>query len=86
MKKILIFQFLIFSFLLCFKDLDGDKTISFHEFYLLTKHIEKELFSEKFVMDIFEENFDIVKNEEKILSFDKFAAVCVDYLLFSNEK
>lgn len=36
------------------QDLDGDKTISFHEFYLLAKHIEKERFSEKFVMDIFE--------------------------------
>lgn len=65
-------------------DLDGNKTCSLKEFVLLYRHIEPEKFNEEAVIKIFEEQCDIITDNETSMSFDKFTAVCVEYGLFSS--
>jgi hypothetical protein len=65
-------------------DLDGNKTCSLKEFILLYRHIERDKFVEEDVIKIFEEQCDIITDNETSMSFDKFTAVCVEYSLFSS--
>ena len=67
-------------------DLDGNHMCDLNEFILLYRHIEKETFEEENVEKIFEEAADLVEDEEKKMSFDKFAVVCVDFSLFSDRQ
>jgi hypothetical protein len=60
-------------------DLDGNGKINLNEFMTLYRHIEKEKFVFKNALKMFEENADIITEEEKNLSFDKFTSLCVDF-------
>ena len=67
-------------------DLDGNKMCDLSEFVLLYRHIEKEKFVLDHVIKIYEENADIVIDNQKKMSFDKFTAICVEYSLFSESQ
>lgn len=66
-------------------DLDGNGMCNLEEFLILNRNIEADNFSEDILTNIFNENADIVSETEANLSFDKFAVVCVDFNLFSDE-
>ena len=65
-------------------DLDGNGKINLNEFLTLFRHIEKARFEFSDVLKTFEQNADLITEEEKNLSFDKFTALCVDRQLFSE--
>jgi len=60
-------------------DLDGNGKINLNEFMTLYRHIEKDKFIFKSALKMFEENADIITEDEKNLSFDKFTCLCVDF-------
>jgi Ca2+-binding EF-hand superfamily protein len=59
-------------------DLDGNKKINHNEFITLYRHIEAKKFDFRSALDLFEEASDIITDNEKNLSFDKFTALCVN--------
>lgn len=59
-------------------DLDGNKKINHNEFITLYRHIESDRFHFKDALNLFDEAADIVTEQEKNLSFDKFTALCVE--------
>lgn len=65
-------------------DLDGNKMCNLKEFLMLYRHIEPEKFKENEVMELFELQADVVSEDERNMSFDRFTAICVDYGLFSE--
>ena len=65
-------------------DLDANKKCNLTEFILLYKYIESEKFDLGFVKDLFNDYADILDEEEKNLSFDRFTVICVDYSLFTD--
>ena len=65
-------------------DLNGDGLIAFSEFELLFRYIEHDKYDPEEVYAIFEENADIMMKGEHSMSFDKFTAVCVEHMLFSD--
>ncbi|EAR99655.1 hypothetical protein TTHERM_00589920 (macronuclear) [Tetrahymena thermophila SB210] len=67
-------------------DLDGNGVCNLDEFLILNRHIEVDIYDEDVLTQIFQENADRIIDSEPNLSFDKFAVVCVDYNLFSDEQ
>ncbi|KAL4486029.1 hypothetical protein ABPG72_003963 [Tetrahymena utriculariae] len=67
-------------------DLDGNGVCNLDEFLILNRHIEVDIYDEDILTQIFQENADRIIDNEPNLSFDKFAVVCVDYNLFSDEQ
>lgn len=67
-------------------DLDGNGECTLEEFLILVKHIEPEAYEEFEVLNlVFMENAVANKDGELILTFEKFAIICVEYQLFSEE-
>ena len=54
------------------------------EWMLLNRHIESDKFDEDKLYEIFDENADIIKDDEKNLSFDRFSILCMEHELFSD--
>lgn len=65
-------------------DLDGNDMCNFEEWVLLNRHIEKDTLVPEKLASLFFENADLDIEEEKNLSFDKFAVVCAENNLFSD--
>jgi hypothetical protein len=65
-------------------DLDGNKMCNLKEFLMLYRHIEAGKFKENEAMELFEVQADLVSEDERNMSFDRFTAICVDYGLFSE--
>ncbi|EAR92111.2 EF hand protein (macronuclear) [Tetrahymena thermophila SB210] len=68
------------AFLAC--DLDGNGSINLNEFLTLFRHIEADKFSFSKAFKMFESNADIITENEKCLSFQKFTALCLQNHLF----
>lgn len=66
-------------------DLDGNGLCNLEEFLILNRNIEAENYIEDILTSIFKENADAVVDGESNLTFDKFAVVCVDFNMFSDE-
>lgn len=66
-------------------DLDGNGLCNLEEFLILNRNIEATSYNEEILANIFNDNADNFKDGEYTLTFDKFAAVCVDFGLFSEE-
>ena len=75
-------DYVINAFAAC--DLDGNGMCNFEEWILLNRHIEKEKINPEKLTEIFFEYADINEDDEKNLSFEKFALVCVNLDLFSD--
>lgn len=54
------------------------------EFLILNKYIEADKYEEDKLIDIFEDNADIINEEERALSFERFSILCMEYNLFSD--
>jgi len=67
-------------------DLDGNGLCDVEEFRLICKHIESGTFTEEETLHIFMNEADLIDEGEKCMSFDKFALVCADYNIFTEEK
>ena len=65
-------------------DLDGNGMCNIDEWLLLNRHIEGEKYDEDKLVDAFEENADLVVEEEKNLSFETFSILCMSLELFSD--
>ncbi|CAD8147679.1 unnamed protein product [Paramecium octaurelia] len=74
--------YVINAFAAC--DLDGNGMCNIDEWLLLIRHIEPEKFDEEKFIDIFEEFADLVEEDEKNLSFDRFSILCMEHELFSD--
>lgn len=55
------------------------------EFLILNKYIEPDKYDEEKWIDVFEDNADLITEEEKNLSFDRFSILCMEYNLFSDQ-
>ncbi|KAL4466832.1 hypothetical protein ABPG74_010429 [Tetrahymena malaccensis] len=66
-------------------DLDGNGRINLNEFLTLYRHIMSSRFNLMRCIKMFEEKADIITEEEKNLSFEKFTAICIDYNLFTTQ-
>lgn len=66
-------------------DLDGNGVCNLDEFLILNRHIEAESYDEEALTLIFNDSADKLIEGESNLSFDKFAVVCVDHNLFTDE-
>ncbi|CAD8074125.1 unnamed protein product [Paramecium primaurelia] len=64
-------------------DLDGNKKINNNEFITLFRHIENQKFNFKDAMNLFYEQADIIQNEERSLSFNRFTSLCVSQQIFT---
>ena len=71
--------------ILKFLSLDGNGMCNFEEWYLLLRHIEPERLTHEEVSEIFFTNADIIIDGEQNFSFEKFAVICVEHNLFSDE-
>ncbi|CAD8063325.1 unnamed protein product [Paramecium primaurelia] len=76
-------EYVINAFAAC--DLDGNGMCNFEEWYLLLRHIEPDRFTNDEISEIFFTNADLLIKGEQNFSFEKFAVVCVEYGLFSEE-
>ncbi|CAK62343.1 unnamed protein product (macronuclear) [Paramecium tetraurelia] len=65
-------------------DLDGNGMCNIDEWLLLNRHIEGEKYDEDKLIDAFEENADLIVEEEKNLSFETFSILCMSLELFSD--
>ena len=75
-------QYVIDAFKAC--DLDGSNTISVNEFILLNRYIEPRQFDLNICVKWFFDYADLIKDNEKNMSFDKFAVVSTNFNLFSE--
>lgn len=66
-------------------DLDWNQKINLNEFMTLYRHIEHSKFNFKRTLKLFEENADIITNQEKNLSFNKFTALSLDKGIFTED-
>lgn len=66
-------------------DLDWNQKINLNEFMTLFRHIEASKFNFKKTLKLFEENADIITNQEKNLSFNKFTALSLDNGIFTEQ-
>ncbi|KAL4477527.1 hypothetical protein ABPG74_002677 [Tetrahymena malaccensis] len=66
-------------------DLDGNGVCNLEEFLILNRNIEADNYNEEILTEIFNENADSFEEGEPNLTFNKFAVVCVDFNLFSDE-
>lgn len=82
-----MFKFLIvdIDFILDASDLDGNGVCNLEEFLILNRNIESDNYNEDILTEIFNENADNIIEGEQNLTFDKFAVVCVDFNIFSDE-
>jgi hypothetical protein len=76
-------QYVVEAFDSC--DLDGNKTCSVNEWVLLCRYIEPKSFNLNNCIQLFFENANKQIKGESCMTFDKFAAVCTDNSLFSEE-
>lgn len=67
-------------------DLDGDRTCSINEYIMLNRYIENERFDLNKCIEEFFENTDLEEDDEKKMSFDRFATVSVENDIFTKEK
>ncbi|EAR84955.2 hypothetical protein TTHERM_00585130 (macronuclear) [Tetrahymena thermophila SB210] len=68
-------------------DLDKNDCIELNEFITIYRYLESETFNSNEVQNLFINSADMVTCEgEKAFSLDRFAAVCLDYQLFSLQK
>ncbi|KAL4438322.1 hypothetical protein ABPG74_009745 [Tetrahymena malaccensis] len=68
-------------------DLDKNDCIELEEFITIYRYLESETFNRDEVQHLFVNSADMVTCEgEKAFSLDRFAAVCLDYQLFSLQK
>ena len=67
-------------------DLNNSNHISYLEFVILCRNIEAERYDERRVEDVYTNNCDVVINDEIVLSFDKFAAICFEMNIFSEQR
>lgn len=58
---------------------------NFEEWFLLLRHIEPDRLSSEQISEIFFANADLLVKGEQNFSFEKFAVVCVEFGLFSEE-
>ena len=77
-------QYVVDAFDSC--DLDGNKTCSVNEWVLLCRYIEPETFDLNSCIELFFHNANKQIKGENCMTFDKFAAVCTDNNLFTDEK
>ncbi|CAK88359.1 unnamed protein product (macronuclear) [Paramecium tetraurelia] len=66
-------------------DLDGNGMCNLDEFLILNKYIEADKYDEDKWIEVFEDNADIVTEEERALSFERFSILCMEYNLFSDQ-
>ncbi|CAD8047750.1 unnamed protein product [Paramecium primaurelia] len=66
-------------------DLDGNGMCNLDEFLILNKYIEADKYDEDKWIEIFEDNADIITEEERALSFERFSILCMEYNLFSDQ-
>ncbi|CAD8105161.1 unnamed protein product [Paramecium primaurelia] len=76
-------EYVINAFAAC--DLDGNGMCNFEEWFLLLRHIEPDRLSSEQISEIFFANADLLVKGEQNFSFEKFAVVCVEFGLFSEE-
>ncbi|CAD8159644.1 unnamed protein product [Paramecium octaurelia] len=74
--------YVINAFAAC--DLDGNGMCNLDEWLLLIRHIEPDKFEEEKFEEIFEDYADLVEDDEKNLSFDRFSILCMEHELFSD--
>ncbi|KAL4485418.1 hypothetical protein ABPG72_008286 [Tetrahymena utriculariae] len=68
-------------------DLDKNDCIELDEFITIYRYLESETFKSEEVQHLFINSSDMITIEgEKAFSLDRFAAVCLDYQLFSLQK
>lgn len=65
-------------------DLDGNGMCNLDEFLILNKYIEADKYDEDKWIEIFEDSADIITEEERALSFERFSILCMEYNLFSD--
>ena len=65
--------------------IDGNGMCNFEEWYLLLRHIEPDRLTPEQISEIFFTNADVIVKGEQNFSFEKFAVVCVEYGLFSED-
>lgn len=65
-------------------DIEGEKTCNLRKFKLLFKHMEPEKYDEEEAEDMFEDYAEANEKGELVLSYDKFAALCVEVGIFSE--
>ena len=65
--------------------LDGNGMCNFEEWYLLLRHIEPDRLTNDEISEIIFTNADLLIKGEQNFSIEKFAVVCVEYGLFSEE-
>ncbi|CAD8126163.1 unnamed protein product [Paramecium sonneborni] len=76
-------EYVINAFAAC--DLDGNGMCNFEEWFLLLRHIEPDRLTSEQISEIFFANADLLVKGEQNFSFEKFAVVCVEFGLFSEE-
>lgn len=65
-------------------DIDGEKACDLRKFKLLFKYLESDKYDEEYANDVFEDYAEANAKGVLLLSYDKFAALCVDLNLFSE--
>jgi len=65
-------------------DLDGNGRINLNEFLTLFRHIMPARFNLMKCIQMFEDGADIITEDQKNLSFEKFTALCIDFNLFTT--
>ena len=76
-------QYVVDAFDSC--DLDGSKTCTVNEWVLMCRYIEHETFDLNTCIQLFFANSNKIVNGESCMTFDRFAAVCTDNRMFSEE-
>lgn len=76
-------QYVVDAFESC--DLDGNKTCTVNEWVLLSRYIEPDKFDLNSCIQTFFDNANKIVSGESCMTFDRFAAVCTDNRLFSEE-
>ena len=67
-------------------DLDGNKVCNKHEFLLLYQYIEPDKYDKEFCVGIFNSYAELNQDGERVLSFDKFTLLCIEYQLFNDQQ
>lgn len=67
-------------------DLDGNGMCNLEEWLILNRHIESERFDANTLTSLFYDKADLEVDNEKNLSFDKFAILCLENQLFTDDQ
>jgi hypothetical protein len=65
-------------------DLDGNGMCNLEEWLLLNNHIESSSYDEERLTVLFQDNADLEIEEEKNLSFERFALLCMEHQIFTD--